>query len=125
MTLSICFLFNKADAHVLQCSGFPMDRINEIDEIYELTKESLVYRLCSLVGPVILEQEDYSTVIAPQQTLVSFKEEIDFIFNDVEPSSRQTLWTIACTYLWKICDHTISEIQDERRFRDFSSDDHP
>jgi len=49
---------------------------------------------------------------------MQFKDDIDQQFSDVSSSARQTLWAFASMYLWNSCHNTLSEIQNEKRFRD-------
>jgi hypothetical protein len=60
--------------------------------------ESLVIRIYSFTEPILLEQEDYSKIIPPQERLQELKDEIDQQFNDISFSARQTLWAFASLY---------------------------
>jgi len=118
MKLSERFLFNMADAYVLQCSGFPMERIAELDNVNLQIEESLFMNVCSLPPSVILERDDYSKLITPGAKLIELKAEIDLQFDDVSSDARQCLWSFASQYLWNKCNRVLSDINHEKRFRD-------
>ena len=118
MKLSARLLLNIGDAYVLQCSGFPMDRIVELDQAYQQLDESLFMNVCSLPQAVSLEWQDYSEIITPSSKLVELKAEIDLHFTDVSSDARQTLWSLCCLYLWNSCSRALSDILHERRFKD-------
>lgn len=118
MKLSERLEWNAADRHVLDCAGFPLQRIEELDNTFKQINESLVIRVFTLAEPIMLEQPDYSTIILPQEILQEFKNQIDLQFNEVNSSARQTLCTLASQYLWNSCHNTLRDIQNERRFKD-------
>ena len=118
LKLSELFLWNMADAYVLQCSGFPMHRIAEFDQVYQQMDESLFMNVCSLAESIVLEREDYSELIIPRAKLMELKAEIDLQFSDVSSDARQTFWSIISQYLWKNCSDAKSEIMHEKRFKD-------
>lgn len=118
MKLSERFLFNIGDAYVLQCSGFPMDRIAEQDQVFLHFEESLCINVFLLVKPLLLEHVDYSEIINPPKVLNDFKEEIDHIFTDVSCDAKQTIWSFASQYLWSYSHRKLSDMQNESRFND-------
>lgn len=118
MKLSELLEWNAADRHVLDCAGFPLERIEELDKSFQQINESLVIRIYSLAEPILLEQPDYSTIILPKDVLKQLKDEIDQQFSDVSSIARHTLWVFASQYMWNSCHNTLSDIQNERRFND-------
>lgn len=118
MKLSERLEWNAADRHVLECAGFPLERIEELDNAFQQINESLVIRICTLVEPILLEQPDYSSIILPKDIVMQFKDNIDQQFSDVSSSARQTLWAFASMYLWNSCHNALSDIKHEKRFND-------
>jgi hypothetical protein len=118
MKLSERFILNIADAYVLLCSGFPMERIAELDHVYQQFEEILCFHVFSLAEPILLEHDDYSEIITPSLTLLRLKGKIDHQFTDVSSDARQTIWSFASQYLWNYSHRILSDIQNERRFQD-------
>lgn len=118
MKLSERLLWNAADRYVLESSGFPLQRIEELDFVFLRMNETLVIRIYTLAEPILLELPDYSSTIIPQEFLEQLKDVIDLQFSDVSRSARQTLWAFASNYLWNSCHNTLSKFQYERRFKD-------
>ncbi|OHC89290.1 MAG: hypothetical protein A2546_07115 [Sphingobacteriia bacterium RIFOXYD2_FULL_35_12] len=118
MKLSERLEWNAADRHILDCAGFPLERIDELDNTFQQINESLVISICTLAEPILLEQPDYSTIILPKELVMQFKDDIDQQFSGVSSSARQTLWSFASQYLWNSCHNALSAIKHEKRFND-------
>lgn len=118
MKLSERLLWNTADRHVLECAGFPLQRIEEFDDAFLRIDESLTIRIYTLAETIQLEQADYSQIILPKAFLLVLKDIIDMQYIDISSFAKNTLWTLASNYLWNSCHNTLSEIKNEQRFKD-------
>ena len=118
MKLTERIQWNAADAYVLKCASFPLERIACFDKVYLQIEESLCIHVYSLAEPILLEHEKYSDLICPRAILVELEEQIESEFDDVSHLGKYTFWTILAQYLWKYADRVLCDIKHERRFKD-------
>ncbi len=118
LPLSERIAWNVADRYILRCVGFPIERIEEFDEVFMQMEDSLFIHVCSLVEPISLEQDDYSELILPKVKLVELQLEIDTYFADESLQAKQTLETIISQYLWSHCNRLLSDIKYSYRYND-------
>lgn len=118
LLLSERIAWNVADRYILQCVGFPIDRIEELDEVFMQMEDSLYIHVLSLAEPILLEWKEYSDLLCPRAKLVELQQEIETYFAEVSPQANQALWTILVQYLWRYCDRTLTELKHERLVKD-------
>lgn len=118
MKLSERITWNVADNYILQCVGFPIERIAELNEIFSQMEGSLFIHVCSLAEPILLEREDYSDLLCPRVKLLELQQHIEVQFNKVSLQAKSTLWTILAQYIWKYADQVLCDIKHEHRLKD-------